>query len=278
MGLHITQMFPSKYLAAEDLRALNPGMTVVTIEKVDYKTGFSREVGQANIEYFLKLIEFKKWMRLNKFNGMLLADLFGGNTDDWVGKCIQIFPIQIPIAGKHIWVINIAIDPPRTRPILPRDHDISGLAAQAHNPGVQAPGLPPASTVPAAAGQEGRLGIDTAAAIFGALIERNRTWDNFVAYMKDVNQGALVLNLEPPECSYAVREWAMKFCKLAPRVNAKPSDATLDSIKARWKPPAPAVGDVVNHKTGELLKSGAEALPAGAVSAPAEIDEEDIPF
>lgn len=289
--MFVSQMFPSRYLDAQDLRALNPGYTVVTIEKIDYKTAPSRNMGEVEIDYFLKFVEFKKWMKFKKFNAMVLKALLGDDARAWPGQTIQIFPVMINMpdaAGgmKGVWVINVDIQRPTTKPNLPANHDITGLAAQALHPGVQQPGLPPGSTVPAAAGQGGRLGIETAAAIFGALIERNRTWENFLAYMKDIGQQALVSGLEPPECSYAVREWAMKFCKLAGRVNPKPSAATLDEIKSKWRPPPAAVGDVIDKKSGELLKSGAVATgPAAAASASApaaaehqEIDEEDIPF
>lgn len=275
--MHLTQMFPSRHLSAEDLRAYNPGITVVTIEKIDFETERSARPGEPGIKYYLKLREFAKSFKLNRTSAAQIAGTLGTeDTSQWLGQTIGIFPIQLRIGDKLLWVVNVDAMRPTTAPQLPPNSDITGLAVS----GAGGYGLPMTSrpSLPGAA-EVAPMGMETAAQIVRTLQERKKTWDDLLAYLKDVGKADLAAGKSPPDCPVVIVEWARRFVRMFPKVvEGQP----LERIKQMWAPPppSPAVGEVVNPQTGEVISSPAVNMTAGLTgSSPAiHVEEDDIPF
>lgn len=89
--MKINEMFPSKYLAAADLKGKVVAVTMmqVVMEKIGKD--------ERPVLYF---VGANKGLVLNKTNGTTISQAFGDDTDAWTGKNIEIFPAMTEYQGK----------------------------------------------------------------------------------------------------------------------------------------------------------------------------------
>lgn len=101
------EVYPSKYLKAEDLGDEEP---TVTIEKVIMEELESKDRGKQNkpVAYFKGL---DKGMVLNKTNWSIIARAHGEESDDWTGKQIVLFVMDVEAFGEMVSAIRVK--PPR---------------------------------------------------------------------------------------------------------------------------------------------------------------------
>ena len=85
--MNINTAFPSTYLRHADLQGRR---IVVTIERITIETmGDGENKDTKPVVYF---VGAKKAMAFNKTNALELAMAFGDETDNWIGKQIEVFP------------------------------------------------------------------------------------------------------------------------------------------------------------------------------------------
>jgi len=108
------EVYPSKYLKAEDLGDDEP---VVTIERVVMETLESKDRGKQEkpVAYF-KGIE--KGFVFNKTNWALIARQHGDESDDWVGKQIVLFVMDVEAFGEMVNAIRVKT-PKKPAPVVP---------------------------------------------------------------------------------------------------------------------------------------------------------------
>ena len=101
--MNINSAFPSKYIKASDL---NGSSVKVTIREVRME-----DLGDESkpVAYFENK---SKGLVLNITNSRLIAERLGGETDDWIGKDIEIYADKVPFQGR-------IVDAVRVRPPLP---------------------------------------------------------------------------------------------------------------------------------------------------------------
>jgi hypothetical protein len=95
---NIDDIYPSKWMRAADLRGSSHQ---VAIQDVD--TGTIGEKQQL-------ILEFRgawKPLGLNKTNAQAIADVFGSDTDDWIGQEVVIFPTRVDFQGKMVDAIRV---------------------------------------------------------------------------------------------------------------------------------------------------------------------------
>ena len=91
--MKISDVFPSKYLKAEDLEGAN---VTVTIEEVNRE-----EVGpKKESKLVISFVNTLKKMVLNKTNAATIAKLYGEETDEWLGKRIILYSKDTEFQGK----------------------------------------------------------------------------------------------------------------------------------------------------------------------------------
>ena len=91
--MKISDVFPSKYLKAEDLEGAN---VTVTIEEVNRE-----EVGpKKESKLVIRFVNTRKKMVLNKTNATTIAKLYGEETDEWLGKRIILYSKDTEFQGK----------------------------------------------------------------------------------------------------------------------------------------------------------------------------------
>lgn len=121
MGLNMASAFPSKYLKAHDVGEKG---TRVRIRHIQFE-----QVGQDLNEPEKPVIYFENEQRgfvLNVTNNNTIMDMYGHDSDDWIGKEIILFQTYVDFGGKMVAAI-------RVRPGLPSSQtpQQQGNAAQA---------------------------------------------------------------------------------------------------------------------------------------------------
>lgn len=94
--MKMSAVFPSKYVRAADLN----GKTVtLTIQKcvMEEMMNHSKEKERKPVLYFRNAT---KGLVLNRTNGMIIANLYGDETDEWVGRKISIYPTKVKAFGE----------------------------------------------------------------------------------------------------------------------------------------------------------------------------------
>jgi hypothetical protein len=128
-------MFPSKFVAAQDLCGQDVTVVIAGI-KVE-KVGSDDE--QRPVVYFQGM---NKGMVLNRTNARRIEQLYGGETDAWLGRPITIYPSETDFAGETVPCIRVRGDVPLSPP----------PATTTTQPPVPPPAPAPVVAPPAAAG------------------------------------------------------------------------------------------------------------------------------
>lgn len=105
--MHIKELWPSKYVKADDLEDRSVTVTIEQV-KIEKMVNDDREVNKP-VLYFR---EAEKALILNKTNGMIIAQLYGPETDKWVGKRITLYGKVIPYFGEPRNCIRVRVDLP----------------------------------------------------------------------------------------------------------------------------------------------------------------------
>lgn len=102
--MKLNEMFPSNLLKAQDVTDAG-GEMPLTIEKVEIKEFDSDGGGKER----KPIIYFKegKQMVCNKTNGNAIAELYGDETDNWIGKEIILVVRDVDFQGKSTPAIRV---------------------------------------------------------------------------------------------------------------------------------------------------------------------------
>ena len=93
----MNEMFPSKYLSAGDL---DDDGNVVTIEQVEEVTIKNRDTQRDEKKWLVTFREFDKGLILNVTNGKSISKIHGGESDDWIGEKIILYPTTTSFGGE----------------------------------------------------------------------------------------------------------------------------------------------------------------------------------
>lgn len=97
--MKISETFGASYFKAEDFDAKGKSLTIVSVE--------NEEVGDET----KPVIRFEgedKGLSLNKTNALAMVDLFGDETDEWVGKTIKIVRSSTMYQGKRVACMRVS--------------------------------------------------------------------------------------------------------------------------------------------------------------------------
>lgn len=104
--MKVSDVFPSKFIAAADLQGQNVKVTVarVELEKIGEDT--------KPVIYFQGK---QKGLVCNKTNCKAIAAIYGDETDDWVGGELVLFPIMTDYQGKPVEAVRVRAPQPKDR-------------------------------------------------------------------------------------------------------------------------------------------------------------------
>jgi hypothetical protein len=241
--MNLDQMFPSKFLQAEDL---TPNQnTIVTIARIYPGAAKGRNADEAEVKWLMRFQEMRKPMSLWRSTAKQLAEMFEStNTDHWIGKQIAIYPSTYLSYGEMKPCINVdKWRPEQVKPVANQSVGTSLVIAHDVRP------------IPAAAMER----------FINHAKERGKTWEDFLRFCKASAPEALTL-------AWGVELEAIP-CGILPAMKA-----FLDSVAVA--PAASQATQQVDKVTGEVIdpaKSGAP-LNFKPSKAPAPVDDDDIPF
>jgi hypothetical protein len=93
--MKMSDLFPSKYVKAADLQGRTVTLTIKGLAVEEMGHGSEKE--RKPVVYFEKAI---KGLVLNRTNAMIIAHLYGDESDDWRGKRIAIYPTKVRAFGS----------------------------------------------------------------------------------------------------------------------------------------------------------------------------------
>lgn len=102
--MKLNDMFPSNLLKAQDVTDAG-GEMPLTIEKVEIKE-FDADNGGKERKPIIYFKEGKQ-MVCNKTNGNSIAELYGDETDNWLGKEITLVVRDVDFQGKSTPAIRV---------------------------------------------------------------------------------------------------------------------------------------------------------------------------
>ena len=112
--MHYELLFPSLYVKAADLRGKDVTLTIrkITVEKLN-RMGTSKKEPRP-IVYFQETARKaeregvdEKRLVLNKTNARTIADLYGNETDDWIGQKITLYGTEVQFGRGRVEAIRI---------------------------------------------------------------------------------------------------------------------------------------------------------------------------
>src|SRR5436190_10251476 len=92
--MNVNDLFPSKYLKAHDLggKAFTLTIRAATLEELGHGAEKERKLAIA----FEKAT---KMMLLNRTNAMIIASMYGPETDAWKGKAVTVYSARVKAFG-----------------------------------------------------------------------------------------------------------------------------------------------------------------------------------
>ena len=113
--MKISTIFPSKYVAAEDLNGKPITLTITNVKLEEMQSHDNSKVSKP-VVYFERAT---KGFVLNRTNATIIADLYGDETDGWTGKRITIYPTRVKAFGKEVAAIRVRDQvPAKAKPAL----------------------------------------------------------------------------------------------------------------------------------------------------------------
>ncbi len=101
MGYDISEVYQSNsdFLKADDI---GTNFWTVTINAV-----YMKNFDDGSRKLFIMFQELDKGLVLNKTNADTIGDLYGRNTDNWIGKPVMLFTAPVDYQGKKVQAIRL---------------------------------------------------------------------------------------------------------------------------------------------------------------------------
>lgn len=94
--MNVYDLFPTRFVAAADLNGKSFTLTIRSVTLEDMQSHDQKTVTKPCLWFS----NATKGMVLNKTNTMIIADLYGPETDAWTGKRITIYATKVRAFGK----------------------------------------------------------------------------------------------------------------------------------------------------------------------------------
>ncbi len=127
---NLSEMYPSKWLKASDC---DDGDMIVTIRDVAQE--YIGQDGEGDAKWVVYFHEVEKGLILNKTNSRSIAKLHGEDTDDWLGKRIALFSMEVQFKQDVVPAIRVRLKAPKGKAAAPA----AAKAPAAPSPGDEMP-------------------------------------------------------------------------------------------------------------------------------------------
>jgi hypothetical protein len=110
--MKVADLFPTRFIASADLNGKSFILTIRSVTLEDMQSHDNKTVTKP-VAWFTNAA---KGLVLNRTNCMIIADLHGMDTDDWVGKQIVIHATKVRAFGKMEDAIRVKPEIPPAQP------------------------------------------------------------------------------------------------------------------------------------------------------------------
>jgi len=134
--MRMRDALPGRYLSGDDL----DGEVIVTIDRIvmeSFRDPRTRQESRKPVMYFQRA---KRGLIINRTNWRTVADLYGDESDNWVGKRIALVSMMVDAYGKQTKAVRVR----PTRPPEPRARNDVSVA----EPTDSSASLPESSPIP----------------------------------------------------------------------------------------------------------------------------------
>jgi len=114
--MKVSEMYPSRWLAAADLKGQRLDVVIDHVEMEDLGEGTTKPV-----VYFKAK---KKGLVLNKTNSVAIASVLGDDTDRWSGHTVTLFAQMVTFKGQTVPAIRVIAAPSAKREPGQDDDDL----------------------------------------------------------------------------------------------------------------------------------------------------------
>jgi hypothetical protein len=97
--MNINDAFPSKYLKSDDLQGQRIPVTVMAVTMED--------IGDKEFKLVMRFMGKDKGMIVNKTNSMIMAGMWGNETDRWQGQKLELVAIPVMFQGKQVMGLSV---------------------------------------------------------------------------------------------------------------------------------------------------------------------------
>lgn len=112
--MNVNDIFPTRFVAAADLNGKSFTLTIRSVTLEDMQSHDNKTVTKP-VAWFTNAA---KGLVLNRTNTMIIADLYGPETDDWAGKQIIIYATKVRAFGKMEDAIRVREEiPAQPKPV-----------------------------------------------------------------------------------------------------------------------------------------------------------------
>lgn len=109
--------FPSQYVSAPDLKGQRVPVVIERVAMVEMK----EMDGSVIHKPAAKFQGTEKQMIINITNWNMIAELYGEDSDMWIGREIILYPARVPFGNKIVDAIRVDAPAGFTRPATPGD-------------------------------------------------------------------------------------------------------------------------------------------------------------
>lgn len=105
-------LFPSDYLAAVEFKGRDVTLTIVKVFKDELKM----RGGKSELKPVLSFRETKKKLVLNKTNADSIAEMYGTEATEWVGKRVTFYPTKTQCGRETVDCVRVREVVPQGKP------------------------------------------------------------------------------------------------------------------------------------------------------------------
>jgi len=110
--MNVYDLFPTRFVAAADLNGKSFTLTIRSVTLEDMQSHDQKTVTKPCLWFS----NATKGMILNKTNTMIIAAMYGPETDQWAGKRITIYATKVRAFGKLEEAVRVREEVPPTPP------------------------------------------------------------------------------------------------------------------------------------------------------------------
>lgn len=111
--MKLNDVFPAKYMKAEDFGETETKIFTVKNYELE-EMGQGKDKQAKPVLYFRE--EGSKPLVLNKTNGAIIGKFYGDDLDDWIGKKIALYAIEVESFGDIVRAIRVKTKQPAATP------------------------------------------------------------------------------------------------------------------------------------------------------------------